>query len=209
MAARPQPPRELFDIGTRVSFLPAPDLAEWARDTFIDDEAPLTNEEHAHLKSARVAFLWTTVPNARGGHRIVGQCEIMPPSVMGKWQRARAIQQIEDWFGSQPDFIITLDASYASHVDDTEFCALVEHELYHAGQDTDDFGQPKFRKSGQPAFAMRGHDVEEFVGIVRRYGAGAAAGATRALVEASKVRPEVAATQISGACGTCRLLRAA
>lgn len=204
---RPQPPASFFEIGSP-SFVPSSDLEGWARDTFIDPDATLVNEEHFHLNQARIGFVWTTMPNARAGHRIVGQCEIMPPMAMGKWQKARAEQQIEEWFGFVPHFLITLDASYASQCGDAEFCSLVEHELLHAGQEMGPFG-PKFRKDGSPAFAIRGHDVEEFVSIVRRYGVGAAAGATRALVEAAKHRPEVGATQISQACGTCRMLRAA
>lgn len=205
---RPQPPAYVFEFGSP-SFVPSTDLEGWARDTFIEVGAKLENEEHAHLNHASIGFMWTTVGNSRAGHRIVGQCEIMPPMAMGKWQKARAEQQIEEWFGHVPDFLITLDASYAAQCDDTEFCALVEHELLHAGQERDPFGGPKFRKSGKPAFAIRGHDVEEFVSIVRRYGAGAAAGATRALVEAANKRPEIGGVKISQACGTCRLLRAA
>lgn len=208
MAGRPQPPRELFDVEARVSFLPAPELAEWARETFIEDGAELLNEEHAHLQHGSVAFVWTNIPNARAGHRIVGQCEIMPPMAMGKWQKARAEEQVEQWFGEVPDFLITIDANYAAQCDDAEFCSLVEHELLHAGQEMGPLG-PKFTKAGKPKFAIRGHDVEEFVSIVKRYGVGAAAGATRALVEAAKHAPEVGAVQISQACGTCRLLRAA
>lgn len=205
---RPCPPASLFEGYSSPAFAPAPDVLQWAIETFIDADATLLNEEHAHLRHASLGFMWTTVPNSRAGHRIVGQCEIMPPMAMGKWQKARAEQQIEEWFGSVPDFLITLDAAYAAQCDDTEFCSLVEHELLHAGQEMGPMG-PKFRKSGKPAFAIRGHDVEEFVSIVRRYGVGAAAGATQALIEAARGRPEVGAIQISQACGTCRLLRAA
>jgi hypothetical protein len=56
----------------------------------------------------------------------------------------------------------------------------------------DEFGCPKFnRQTGLPVFGMIGHDVEEFVGIVRRYGAGSAAGRTRDLVAAAKKKPEI------------------
>lgn len=204
---RPHPPADIFEIGAP-SFVPSSDLEEWARQSFIDPDAVMVNEEHGHLNQARIGFLWTTTPNSRAGNRIVGQCELMPPMAMGKWQKARAEQQIEAWFGFVPDFLITLDASYAVQCDDAEFCSLVEHELLHAGQEMGPFG-PKFRKSGQPAFAIRGHDVEEFVSIVRRYGVGAAAGATRALVEAANQSPLIARASISQACGTCRQLRAA
>ncbi|MQU78407.1 hypothetical protein FB009_109180 [Sinorhizobium medicae] len=112
--------------------------------------------------------------------------------------------QIKQWFGFVPDFIITLDAEYCRHCGDAEFMALVEHELYHAAQDTDAFGAPKFsRSTGRPVFTIRGHDVEEFVGVVRRYGADAAG--VRALVDAANGPPEIAKAQISHACGTCRL----
>lgn len=208
MLERPQPPEELLQ-SYAPAFIPAPEVERWAWDSFIEDEAPLFNEEHAHLANARIGFVWTNVGNARGGHRIVGQCELMPPMGMGKWQKARAEAQVQAWFGVLPAFLITLDAYYAAQADDAEFCSLVEHELLHAGQERDPFGAPKFRKSGQPVFAIRGHDVEEFVSIVARYGVGAAAGATRALVEAANSPPLVATAQISQACGTCRLLRAA
>lgn len=204
---RPLPPPDLFDIGAP-SFKPSPDLEAWARAAFIDAEGPLANEDHRHLAQATLGFAWATVGNSKAGRAVVGQCELMPPMAMGKWARARAEQQIEEWFGYVPDFLITLDASYAVQCDDIAFMSLVEHELYHAGQEQGPFG-PKFRKSGLPAFAIRGHDCEEFVGIVRRYGVGAAAGATRALVDAANQTPLIARASISQACGTCRQLRAA
>lgn len=191
------------------TFRPSPELEAWARATFIDPDADLMNEEHQHLNSARLGFCWTTVANSRAGQRIVGQCEIMPPMAMGKWAKARAEQQIGEWFGFIPHFLITIDAHYAAQCDDADFMSLIEHECLHAGQERDPFGGPKFRKDGSPAFALRGHDCEEFVSIVRRYGVGAAAGATRALVEAASQRPLIATAQISQACGTCKLLRAA
>jgi len=204
---RPMPPLEMLEDPSR-AFVPSPELEAWARATFIDSDAELVNEEHDHLNQASIGFVWTILPNARAGQRIVGQCEIMPPAAMGKWAKGRAEQQVEEWFGAIPHFLITVDANYALQCDDTEFCSLVEHELLHAGQEIGPFG-PKFRKDGSPKFAIRGHDVEEFVSIVRRYGVGAAAGATRALVEAASRRPEIATAQISQACGTCRMLRAA
>lgn len=205
---RPMPPAEVLDRFGK-SFTPAPELEEWARAALIDEDGELHNEDHAHLQHARLGFVWATVPNGRNGIRIVGQCEIMPPMGMGRWQKERAAQQVEEWFGFLPDFLITLDAHYAAQVDNLEFCSTVDHELYHAGQERDAFGAPKFTKAGRPKFAIRGHDVEEFVGIVRRYGAGAGAGATAQLVEAARHKPLIGSAQVSSACGTCKLLRAA
>jgi hypothetical protein len=123
---------------------------------------------------------------------------------MGKWSKARARLQVEQWFGTVPDFIMTLDANYCTQCSDDEFCALVEHELYHMAQERDPFGMPKFSAAtGKPVFGMRGHDVEEFIGVVRRYGADAAH--VRALVDAANAGPTVARVHIAQACGTCQL----
>jgi hypothetical protein len=199
---RPTPAEEMFDNSGEPVFIPAPDLIEWARETFISDASPIFNEDHRHLAWASIGALWTNVPNGRAGRRIIGQCEMgLPP--MGKWGRARVERQLLDWFGEVPNFVITFDAEYARDCGDAEFMALVEHELYHAGQERDPFGAPKFRKNGLPAFAIRGHDVEEFVGVVRRYGAGAAG--VQEMVEAANAGPAIADVKIAQACGTCRL----
>jgi hypothetical protein len=112
---------------------------------------------------------------------------------------------MRDWFGEVPDFVITLDADYSRRCTDAEFCALVEHEMYHIGHANDDFGQPAFTKGGLPKLGMRAHDVEEFVGVVRRYGASKD---VQRLIDAAKNAPEVAKLNIARACGTC-LLKAA
>lgn len=202
MPSRPAPPLEMLEAPD-VEFEPAPDLAEWALETFIAEDALLLNKDHAHLRYASIGFLWTNVVNTRQMLRIVGQAEPGARRGMGAWAKSRAELQLREWFGSVPDFLITLDAVYAERSGDAEFCSLVEHELYHCGQARDDFGAPKFTKYGRPVFAMRGHDVEEFVGIVRRYGVGAAAGETLALVEAAQRAPQIAAADIRSVCATC------
>ncbi|WP_325053423.1 putative metallopeptidase [Sinorhizobium meliloti] len=51
---------------------------------------------------------------------------------------------------------------------------------------------------------MRGHNVEEFVGVVRRSGADAAG--VRAIVDAANRPPEIALAKIiAHACGKCQL----
>ena len=200
MTQRPIPPGDLFDLDPPDWFRPAPDLAEWLRSTFIDEGATLENPDHVHLNHATVACLWTTSLNERAMRRVVGTCEL-GSSPASKWRKARADQQLIEWFGDVPDFLITIDANFAMAADDATFCAVVEHELYHAGQERDPFGSPKFRKDGSPCFKLRGHDVEEFVGVVRRYGS-KAAGVTD-LVEAANRPPIIALADIAGVCGTC------
>jgi hypothetical protein len=203
VAARPTPPASLLEP-VPFRFVPADDLRDWALATFVAEGAPLVNPVHAHLRFASLGFLWTNVGNARQGRRIVGMCELgEPQGSMGRWPRARVEQQLEEWFGQAPDFVLTFDAGYAADCSDAEFCALVEHELYHAGWKRDAFGNPAFTKDGRPKFGMRGHDIEEFVGVVRRYGA--AASHVEALVQAAQQKPEIAAVHIAQACGTCQL----
>nr|WP_172685678.1 putative metallopeptidase [Sinorhizobium meliloti] len=60
------------------------------------------------------------------------------------------------------------------------------------------------RACGAPVFTIRGHNVEAFVGVVRRYGANAAG--VRVIVNAANRPPEIALAKIiAHACGTCQL----
>lgn len=199
------PPEAIFDLEAGDQFVPAPEIIEWARATFIDEGAALENEEHEHLRAANMGALWTNVENAKRGRRVIGMAEPgSPQGAMGKWSRARAEFQVMQWFGQVPDFIITLDASWWMQASDAEACALIEHELYHCAQDRDEYGAPRFSKqTGRPIFAMRGHDIEEFVGVIRRYGARAAG--VQAMVDAANAGPAIADVRIAQACGTCRL----
>ena len=49
---------------------------------------------------------------------------------------------------------------------------------------------------------MQGHDVEEFVGVVRRYGMSED---VRKLVNAANKNPEISKLDVAHACGTCLL----
>ena len=131
-ARRPYLSQEMIE-DVAIRFEPALGLINWARSSFINDDADLLNEDHAHLRTAHIGALWTNAPNGRHGLKIVGQAEMgLPPA--GKWPRARIELQLQQCFGDVPDFVLTFDAEYASTCSDAEFCALVEHELYHSGQ---------------------------------------------------------------------------
>jgi hypothetical protein len=189
------------------NIFPAPDVREWLIDTFIDEAGALHNPDHQHLAGADFEVLWAAESFAKQGRIVVGQTE----EVMfraGGWQKARQEQQMGEWFGRIPGYLITFSAAYAREASDTEWCALVEHELYHIGQQVDAHGAPAWNKEGQPKLCMRGHDVEEFIGVVRRYGAGHPDGSVAQLVKAAQGNPVVSRLRLSQACGTC-LLRAA
>lgn len=183
-------------------FEPGLELRDWALDSFVREGAALENPDHAHLREANIGMVWTNRPNTRHGRTVLGQAELCPTMVSaGQWVKGRLEFQLAEWFGSVPDFLVTVFAPYAAECSATTFCALIEHELYHCGQRLDEYGMPKFHKDGTPVYAMRGHDVEEFVGVVRRYGT--AESHTRELVLAGAKNPEIGLAAINGWCGNC------
>lgn len=200
---RPAPPPEVLAVDAWGAFTPGLELGQWIRATLIDADGQLHNPDHAHLGEANIGYLWTSAPCIKKGRTVVGMAEL--PKVGGNdWQKARKAQQLREWFGDIPDFVVTLDAYYCRDCSDEEFLALVEHELYHCAQGVDEFGTPRFNKDdGRPAYEIRGHDVEEFVGVVRRYGP--ISPEVQDLVIAAAQRPEVARLNIARACGTCAL----
>jgi Putative phage metallopeptidase len=202
---RPVPP-PLGKIDLLGAFAPAPEVETFFRAAFLDPDSPLYNVEHDHLRSARIGVVWTSVTQVRQMKRVVGTVELPKAHpALSKWAKARHEFLIRQWFGPEElDFLMTLDANYWAAASDLGCCALVEHELYHCGQKRDKFGLPDFnRRTLRPKFAIKGHDAEEHTGIVRRYGAGAAAGDTAKLVRAARRRPEIGAVEFTGGCGVC------
>ncbi|MDH0335183.1 putative metallopeptidase [Metapseudomonas otitidis] len=203
--ARPFPPEAIGQFAEGAdwadAYIPAPEVLEWAVSTFVEESGALFNPDHAHLKDASIAFLWAASGYEKQGRLVLGQCEELTFRCSA-WQKGRQEQQMIHWFGGVPDFLITLAADYCVECSDAEFCALVEHELYHMTQKTNSEGEPQFTDEGQPKLKLRGHDVEEFVGVVRRYGASEG---VKAMVEAANKAPEVAKINIARACGTCLL----
>ncbi|HEV2446371.1 MAG TPA: putative metallopeptidase [Candidatus Sulfopaludibacter sp.] len=202
LSAAPYIPAGLVD-SDEARFVPDEAMQRWTAWTFGHREAALYNPDHAHLVDARIGWLWTNVESAKDGRRVVGTAEI-PRGQGNRWQRERASFQLREWYGEEIDFLITLDACYCAGLDAWSFCALVEHELYHCGQALDGYGAPRFNgQTGLPVWAIRGHDVEEFTGVVRRYGAAASSAGVAELVAAGIAAPEIGAAAKSGACGVC------
>lgn len=53
-----------------------------------------------------------------------------------------------------------------------DFCALIEHQLYYIAHKKDLYRTSSFnRETGMPKLTIQGHDFEEFIGVVSRYGA--------------------------------------
>jgi hypothetical protein len=186
--------------GVPATYVPSPAWSAWVWDVLIAGDGALCNPDHAHLRRAEIGVLLTNETNERKGRRVLGTAREGPPSGT-TWAKGQKRQQIERWFGDVPDFLITLDGFWmhrrAQEDDAAAILALVEHELYHCAQDGYN------RRTGKPKWTMRAHDVEEFVGVVRRYGAGAPADQTARLAEAVRAAPDVASASLDGLCGQC------
>lgn len=193
------------DDGKVEYFCPAPDIRSWIESEILTEGGKLYNEDHKHLAQADFEVLWGATGFEKQGRLIVGQCEEVAFRV-GGWQKWRMEEQMTNWFGRIPSYLITLSAAYCMESSDADICALIEHELYHIGH-KHLIDVPQFTKDGQPKLYIRGHDVEEFVGIVRRYGVKPDSSVAR-MIDAAKSKPEVTTLNISQACGTC-ILRAA
>lgn len=126
--------------------------------------------EHLVDGEARIEWLLRDDEYRKQGRKVLGACYL--PSVQG------SLSGLFDWLlanhfgGEEPvDFLIILDREFWESSDDKTREILVYHELCHAAQAVNRDGDPRFDKDGRPVWSIRGHDVEEFVAVARRYGA--------------------------------------
>lgn len=128
-------------------------------------------DEFVHLREGepRILVLFRNQPKVKGGRAVLGECCM--PMVQGSLKTMFEWLMVEQ-FGFYPDFLIILDRGWWEAADDVGREALMFHELMHADQATDQYGAPRFNKdTGLPVWRIRGHDIEEFNAVVRRYGA--------------------------------------
>lgn len=206
---RPFPPTELIDQAEQeeaIRLAPAPDLKEWVLKNYLTVEGVLYNPDHDHIAELLhddetfLAFAWASSACMAKKRMVLGQCEKVMFNV-GGWRKSRQEQQMRDWFGFVPAYLITIDASFCERASDHDFCALIEHELYHIGVERDADGEMLFSSTtGLPKHYLAGHDVEEFFGVVRRWGANTD---VKRLVQIAKNPPFVSEMDISKCCGTC------
>lgn len=183
-------------------FVPEPRLMPWVVEHLIKP-GPLYNEHHWYLENASLGFLWTNAEFSKQGNAVAGTAEI--PMIRGDWASKRWKMQLEGWFGEVPQGLVTIDSVYWAQAGDAARLALLEHELYHLRIKINKKGEMMFdRKSGKPQLRIQGHDVEEFLPVVERYGAGNAGGKTAELVRIGANRPTIAEADIQFACGACR-----
>jgi hypothetical protein len=111
-----------------IRFSLASEVWQWVQTEILADTGSIHNPDHAHLIDAHIAVMWASSGFEKAGRRVPGQAEQVAFRA-GGWQKARMEQQMRDWFGDVPAFIITLSADYCSTCSDTEFCGWIEHEL--------------------------------------------------------------------------------
>ncbi|EPA3097267.1 putative metallopeptidase [Acinetobacter baumannii] len=208
---RPFPPTDFMDQAEEeeaIRLIPAPDLKKWVVANYLTIGGPLYNPDHDHIAELLhdneefLAFAWASSAYKSKQAMVLGQCEKVMFNV-GGWKKERQEEQYIQWFNYLPEYLITFDASYSRIASDVNFCALVEHELYHIAHKKDQYGTPAYnRETGMPKLAIQGHDVEEFTGVVRRYGASED---VMRMVEAANKRPQLSRADVHYACGTCNL----
>jgi Putative phage metallopeptidase len=126
--------------------------------------------EHEDISNggANIDWLFRTSEKIKAGRRILGMC-YAKPKVQGDLSPLFD-DLLTRLLGRIPDFLIVLDLAYWNEASPLQREILVHHELLHAAQAKDLFGAPKFDRDGNPVWALRAHDLEEFHDVVRRYG---------------------------------------
>ena len=105
-------------------------------------------DHHSHLVEANIKYLFRR-----------GKWSSQDRETWGKAYKASD----RDKFLSGYDFILAINITVWSQLKGDQRIALVDHELSHCSRGDDD-------KAGNPMWYIRGHDLEDFVPVVRRYG---------------------------------------
>ncbi|MDE9696673.1 putative metallopeptidase, partial [Citrobacter freundii] len=109
---RPYPPVNFIDSDNWQPYtrlIPANEVHEWVSRQIISDTGSIHNPDHGHLLEADLCFMWASDSFAKKGRYVLGQAEQVMLRA-GGWQKARMEQQMHEWFGRIPKFIITLAA---------------------------------------------------------------------------------------------------
>ena len=105
--------------------------------------------EHQDLDAAHIEYVWRDQHAKEKGRAVLG--------------KARKVSGLNGYLINGGDlFVIEIAEDTWKQLDEKQRIALVDHELCHLRVDFDDDGEPKL--------SLRGHDLEEFAGIVERHG---------------------------------------
>lgn len=186
---RPFPPQFMRTYGREL--VRALDVESLVALGFTRTDGVFFDPEHEHLTTATIGVIWSNARHMVKGEEKAGMMELLPDpdSEPRTWTEARKHDWLASVYGRPwPRFQMTLSGVWSWVYDDRSFLALVDHELCHAAVARDEGGAMKHRPgSSEPIWKTRGHDVEQFVGTVRRWGAPAAGAAE--LVAAAAAPP--------------------
>lgn len=134
-----------------------------------------SNERHAHLRDATVGYLFRDDEVRDHESKVVaGSAHLVSQLIAGagaKYFGRFAKWALQKELGYLPDFLILIDSNLWSGYSDREKHHLINHELTHCIQKTDDEGEPRFnRTTGEPVWGIRPHDLEEFCDVVAEGG---------------------------------------
>ncbi len=116
------PPTDFIDQAEEeeaIRIIPAPDLKKWVIANYLTIGGPLHNPDHDHIAELLhdneefLACAWTSSACVAKKRMVLGQCEKVMFN-QGRWKKVRQEQQMRDWFGYVPMYLITIDASYCA-----------------------------------------------------------------------------------------------
>ena len=123
--------------------------------------------ETLRIAEADIMIVMRLEPKLKAGRHILGTMAL--PGFQGA-NNQFGLWLLEQFHGSMPHFVMTLDNEWWRLANALEREALIFHELMHCEQARDKEGELRFDDMGLPVWAIRGHDLEEFNDVVERYG---------------------------------------
>jgi Putative phage metallopeptidase len=132
-------------------------------------------KEHEHLQAANIGYVFRDDELRRHGKVIAAEAIMVDRILQAekrwgrivKWALQHHILKVD----ALPDLLILIDRNMWSGYDADQKLALIDHELSHCWYETEEDGETqKFSRDGSPKWALRGHDVEEFCGVIARRG---------------------------------------
>ena len=137
-----------------MKFCPAPDVAEIAAD-LID-----TVSDHEPLDGFRIVYLFIDKAPRSNGRTVLGTARVI--TGRAAFLSRRRGDEIDDFDDAKSYGLIEISHNTWLGLTDAQRVALVDHELCHF--------HVHYPDEGPATLATNGHDVEEFVGIIRRHG---------------------------------------
>lgn len=138
-------------------YRPAPAVERIARE--------LIAKEHSHLSDIDITYLFVDPPAKSKGAMVMGSARIVSGLAAYLIARPGLTAEIADMGVDGTDysiFVIEIAEIVWSHLEEWQRRALVDHELSHCWAGENERGEFKL--------ATRGHDVEEFQGVIARHG---------------------------------------